>query len=127
MIQMTHFNPEFPIVFFAEKIHVHRWPMNSPIWSEFVNEQMDLKINKNFEKKKVTIKQHEIIIDNYCFNKIKKVGITIPLFKKRTTMVFEGNFEDFDAHIHVSTHSQNYLEIFNKLMSWKNTVFPDSL
>lgn len=126
MIQMTHLSPEFPIIFFAEKIYVHRWPMNSPIWSKFVNEQMNLKINKNFEKKKVTINDREIKIDNYCFNKIKKVGITVPLFKKQTTIVFEGNFEDLDAHVHVTIHSKNYLEMFNTLMSWKNTIFPDS-
>lgn len=123
---MTDNNPKFPITFFAEKIHVHRWPMNSPIWSKFTNEQIDLNINKNLEKKTVTKNDSQINIDNYCFEKIKKVGITVPLFKRRTTMVFEGNFGDLDAHVHVTTNSQNYLEIFNELMSWKNNAFPDS-
>ena len=100
--------------------------MNSPIWSKFTNEQIDLNINKNLEKKTVTINDSQINIDNYCFEKIKKVGITVPLFKRRTTMVFEGNFGDLDAHVHVTTNSQNYLEIFNELMSWKNNAFPDS-
>ena len=127
MIQMTNDNPELPITFFAEKIHVHRWPMNSPIWSKFTNEKMDLNINKNLEKKIVTINDRQISIDDYCFEKIKKVGVTVPLFKRQTTMVFEGNFEDLDAHVHVTTRSQNYLEIFNKLMAWKNNTFTNSL
>jgi len=126
MVQMTNNNPEFQITFFAEKIHAHRWPMNSPIWSKFTSEQLDLKLNKNPEKKKVLIDNFQINIDDYCFDKIKKVGITVPLFKKQTTMVFEGNFEDLDAHVHVTTYSQNYLEIFNELMSWKNNTFPNS-
>jgi hypothetical protein len=115
MIQMTNDNLELPITFFAEKIHVHRWPMDSPIWSEFTIEQMDLNINKNLEKKKVTINDRQISIDNYCFDKIKKVGVTVPLFKRQTTMVFEGNFEDLYAHVHVTTYSPNYLEIFNTM------------
>ena len=68
--------------------------------------------NKNNEKKQ--------------FDKIKKIGITVPLFKNQTTLVFEGHFEDFDAHVHVTTSSQNYVDIFNKLVIWKNRCFPDS-
>ncbi|MDH3277792.1 MAG: hypothetical protein OEL77_05030 [Nitrosopumilus sp.] len=123
---MTHNNPKLPIIFFAEKIHVHRWPMNSPVWSKSTTEKIEGDLNKNFEKKKVTLNDDQIQIENYCFKKIKKVGITVPLFKKRTTMVFEGHFEDGDAHIHVTTYSQNYLEVFNTLMSWQNSYFPDS-
>lgn len=126
MISMIDENPQLPILFFAEKIHVHRWPMNSPIWNNSTNEQIDLNLNKNLEKKKITIDDGQITIDNFCFKKIKKVGITIPLFKKQMTMVFEGNFEGFDAHIHVTTNSSNYLEIFNKLMFWSNKNFPSS-
>jgi len=123
---MTHNNPKLPIIFFAEKIHVHRWPMNSPIWSKFTSEKIEGDLNKNLKKKKVILNDDQIQIEKYCFKKIKKVGITVPLFKKRTTMVFEGHFEDWDAHIHITTYSQNYLEVFNTLMAWQNSYFPYS-
>jgi hypothetical protein len=118
-------NPEHEIVFFADKIHVHHWPLNSLIWSKSTQEKIDLNLNKNAKKKKIMINDQQIRINDYEFDKIKKVGVTVPLFKKQTTLVFEGHFEDFDAHIHITTHSQNYLEIFNNLMSWKNGCFPD--
>ncbi|MDH3678189.1 MAG: hypothetical protein OEQ12_07810 [Nitrosopumilus sp.] len=117
------FNSE--IIFYADKIHVHRWPMDSTIWSESVEKRVDQDLNKHSKKIKVKIKDSQIKIDNYDFDKIKKVGVTIPLFKKETTMVFEGQFEDYLAHIHITTKTSNFLEIFNKLMSWKNQHFSD--
>ena len=126
MTNMADKNSELPILFFAEKIHVHRWPMDSPVWNNSIKEQVDLNLNKNLEKKKLTIDDGQITVDNYCFKKIKKVGITVPLFKKQMTMVFEGNFEGFDAHVHVTTKSSNYLETFNKLMVWNKNNFHDS-
>jgi len=127
MVHLSQDNLKYPIIFFADKIHVHRWPLNSPIWSKFTKEEVDLNLNKNIEQKKIMISDHQIKINRFDFDKIKKVGITVPLFKKRTTMVFEGHFGDSDAHIHITTHSKDYLEIFNRLISWKNRYFPDSL
>jgi len=112
--------------FLAEKIHVHRWPMDSPNWSLSVKEEIDLNLNKNKEKKKIRIKENIIQIDNYHFDKIKKIGITVPFFKKETTMIFEGMVMDSYAHTHVTTRAKNYLEIFNSLMDWKNRLFPNS-
>ena len=122
---MSQNNLENKIVFFANKIHVHHWPLNSSVWSTSTKENVDLYLNKNTDKKKIMINDQHIKINDYSFDKIKKVGITVPLFKKQTTMVFEGHFGDFDAHIHITTYSQNYLEIFNKLMLWKNRCFSD--
>jgi hypothetical protein len=116
---------ENKIVFFADKIHVHHWPLNSSNWSDSTKEKVDLDLNKNTEKKKIMINGQQIKINDYDFDKIKKVGITVPLFKKQTTLVFEGYFGDSAAHIHITTYSQNYLEIFNKLMLWKNRCFSD--
>ena len=123
---MSTNNLEYEIVFFADKLHVHHWPLNSSIWSKSTKEKVDLDLNKNPNKKKIMIKDQQIKINDYEFNKIKKIGITVPLFKNQTTLVFEGHFEDFDAHVHVTTSSQNYVEIFNKLVIWKNKFFPDS-
>ena len=121
---MSTNNSDDSIVFFADKIHVHRWPMDSPQWSNTTSEKVDLDLNKNKEKKKIVIQNQEIKINDYNFDRIKKVGVTVPLFKKRTTMVFEGHFDNVDAHVHITT-SENYLEIFNQLMAWKDRCFED--
>ena len=117
---------ESEINFLAEKIHVHRWPMNSPAWSSSFKQEIDLHLNKNKEKKKIRIQENVIQINNYSFDEIKKIGITIPFFKKEATMIFEGRIMDLYAHTHITTRAKNYLEIFNRLMNWKNRLFPDS-
>ena len=114
------------INFLAEKIHVHRWPMDSLLWSQSFSQDIDLHLNKNKEKKKIRIQDNLIHIDNYRFDEIKKIGITVPFFKKEVTMIFEGRVVDSYAHTHITTRAKNYLEIFNSLMNWKNRLFPDS-
>ena len=37
-------------------------------------------------------------------------------------MIFEGQFENVFGHIHITTKSNEFLEIFNQLMSWKITI-----
>ena len=122
---MAYKNSETKINFLAEKVYVHHWPKNTTSWSDLFAEDIDLHLNKNKEKKKIQIKDSSIHIDNYRIEGIKKIGVTIPLFKKETTMVFEGKIQDFSAHIHITTLSKNYLEIFNILMRWKNRLFPN--
>ena len=123
---MAKLNSDSEIEFFADKVYVHRWPPSSPIWSKSIQEKIDLDLNKNNEKKKVLITTKKIQISDYDFLKIKKVGATVPLFKKETTVVFEGNFQNLDAHVHITTISPNYLEIFNSLMAHKSCFFSDS-
>jgi len=125
MSDLVKLNSDSTIEFFADKVYVHRWPQNSPIWSKQVQEKIDLDLNKNNEKKKVLITTKKIRVSDYDFLKIKKVGVTVPLFKKETTLVFEGNFQNLDAHVHITTLSSNYLEIFNSLMAHKS-CFSDS-
>jgi hypothetical protein len=96
------------------------------VWSKSIKERVDLNLNKNPNKKKIILHDQQIQINNFEFDSIKKVGITVPLFKKQTTMVFEGHFGNYDAHVHITTRSQNYIDIFNKLVVWKTTWFPDS-
>jgi len=119
-------NMDNSIIFFADKIHVHRWPQDSPVWAKITQENVDLNLNKNIGKKKIMINIHKIKINEYEFDKIKKIGITVPLFKKQTTMIFEGRFGDSEAHVHITTNSHNYLEIFNRLMSWRDRYFSNS-
>jgi len=122
---LTESNPT-SIDFLADKVYVHQWPLNSPVWSAAIQEKIDFDLNKNKEKKKILIEKNKIKIDNYFFTKINKIGVTVPLFKKETTMVFEGNFGNVCAHIHITTFSKDFLEIFNRLMSCKSNFFPDS-
>ncbi|MEK6870001.1 MAG: hypothetical protein AABZ37_02290 [Thermoproteota archaeon] len=119
-------NDFIEIKFFAEKVHAHHWPLDTPKWSDLTIKQVDEHLN-NKEKKQLVIKGDSVLIDNYEFKNITKVGITIPLFKKECTMVFEGCFEKFYAHVHVTTKAKDYLEIFNKLMHWRSRYFSDSL
>ena len=111
--------------FSANKVHVHHWPLNSSVWSELTKENVNFDLNSNPEKKDILIEDQKIRINDYEFYKIKKVGVTVPLFKNETRMVFESQFRNINAHVHITTNSQNYLEIFNKLMVWKNRCFPD--
>ncbi|MDH3610530.1 MAG: hypothetical protein OEM79_02070 [Nitrosopumilus sp.] len=122
---MTENNQYPKINFSANKIHVHHWPLTSSVWSESTKKMIDLELNDNPEKKNILIEEQKIRINNYEFNKIKKVGVTVPLFKTETRMVFEGQFKNINAHVHITTNSKNYLEIFNKLMVWKNKYFLD--
>lgn len=115
------------INFIVDKVHIHHWPLDTPKWSNEIITQVDNDINKNNQKKELVIRTKTIKIDNYEFKKIKKVGVTIPLFKKQCTLVFEGYFNEVYGHIHVTTKEENYLEIFNKLMNWRKRYFPDSI
>jgi hypothetical protein len=114
------------IKFLAEKVHAHHWPLDTPKWSELTIKQVNDSLN-NKEKKQIVIKSDAILIGNYEFTDIKKVGLTIPLFQKQSTLIFEGCFEKLYAHVHITTKSNDYLEIFNKLVHWRSKYFPDSL
>jgi len=111
--------PDTKIQFLAAKVHVHHWPKETPKWSDSRKTQVDQEINKNKEKKQIQISDSAIQIDNYEFSAIKKIGISIPLFKKQFTMIFEGHCQEIDAHVHITNKEENYLEIFNKLMNWR--------
>ena len=113
-----------PIIFLADKIYVHHWPLDTPKWSTEIQEKVNSDLH-NKDKKQIQIKDKQIKINDYLFSHLQKIGITVPLFKKETTMVFEGKFEDYYAHIHITSRDKNYLELFNNLMSWKNTLFAD--
>ena len=122
---MSTSNPISQFDFLADKVYVHKWPMNSPTWSMSSQEKIDLDLHKNPEKKKIRIKEKMIWINDYEFSKLNKVGITVPLFKRETTMVFEGHFQGLDAHIHITIMSKNFLKIFNRLMDWKSAYFDE--
>ena len=121
---MSTNNSTKSIIFLADKIYVHHWPLDTPKWSTEIQEKVNSDLH-NKDKKQIQIKDKQIKINDYLFSHLQKIGITVPLFKKETTMVFEGKFEDYYAHIHITSRDKNYLELFNNLMSWKNTLFAD--
>ena len=102
------------------KYHVHRWPQDSPIWDDFTQKQLDDSINKNPEKKQITIKDKIIQIENFEFTSLKNIGISVPFFKEECTLIFEAQFGELFAHVHITIKSKNYLDVFNQLTSWKN-------
>ncbi|MDX1440935.1 MAG: hypothetical protein R3237_00565 [Nitrosopumilaceae archaeon] len=122
---MSQKMPPEPIVFLSDKIYVHHWPLDTPKWDSKFKERVDQELHKNKKLKKIQIKGNYIQINNFLFTHLQKIGITIPLFKKETTMVFEAKFDDYFAHVHITSKGVNYLEIFNSLMIWKNTMFPE--
>ncbi|PIW33117.1 MAG: hypothetical protein COW27_01780 [Nitrosopumilales archaeon CG15_BIG_FIL_POST_REV_8_21_14_020_37_12] len=118
--------PDNRIEFLAEKVYFHHWPPDTPKWSDFRKDKVNADINTNVAKKHVLISGKSIQINDYVFDNVKKVGLTIPQFKRQSVMIFEGHCEDFDAHVHVTTRSENYLEIFYNLMKWRDLCFPDT-
>ena len=108
------------IKYLSDKIHVHRWPQDSPIWDDFTQKQLDDSINKNPEKKQITIKDKIIQIENFEFTSLKNIGISVPFFKEECTLIFEAQFGELFAHVHITIKSKNYLHVFNQLTSWKN-------
>ena len=108
----------------SNKIHVHRWPKNSPPWDNLTQKRLDDSINKNPEKKQVIIKEKTIQIEDFEFNSLKKIGISVPFFKDECTMIFEAQVGKLSAHVHITIKSENYIDVFDQLTSWRKRVFP---
>ena len=113
---------DFELQYLADKVHVHRWPQTSPIWDDAIKKQLDESINNNPQQKNIVVGDNYLKIQNFEFNSLKKIGVTVPFFKKECTMILEGKFDELFAHIHITTKSENYVELFNKLLSWSNSI-----
>jgi hypothetical protein len=112
----------FELQYFADKVHVHRWPQDSPIWNETVKNQFDKFINKNSKKKHIIVRDNYLKIENYEFNSLKKIGVSVPFFKNECTMILEVQNGELFAHVHITTKSEDYLDIINKLILWSKTI-----
>jgi len=102
---------------------VHRWPQDTPIWDDLTQKQLDDTINKNPKKKQITIREKIIQIENFEFTSLKNIGISVPFFKEECTLIFEAQFGELFAHVHISIKSKNYADVFNQLTSWKKNIF----
>lgn len=110
------------IKYLADKVFVHRWPHDTPLWDSLTKEHLDDAINKNPEKKQIIVKDNTITIGNVMFFSLKKIGISVPFFKDECTVIFEGQFGDLFAHAHITTKCGNYLDIFNQLIQWRQNL-----
>jgi hypothetical protein len=110
------------IKYLADKVHIHRWPHDTPLWSDSIKKQLDDSINKNPQKKQIIVGEKFIQIENFVFNSLKKIGISVPFFTDECTLILEAQFGEFFAHIHITTKSENFLEIFNQLISWRKNI-----
>ena len=108
--------------YLADKVFVHRWPKDSPIWPDSLQQKLDVLINKNSNKKKIIVDSDVIQIENFKFFSLQKIGISVPFFKKECTMIFESQFENVFAHVHITMRDDNFIDIFNQLISWKNNI-----
>ena len=107
------------IKYLADKVFVHRWPHDTPLWGDSIKKQIDDCINKKSGEKQIIVRDKTIKIENFEFNSLKKIGISVPFFKDECTMIFEAQFGKFFAHVHIRTQSGNFLDIFNRLISWR--------
>jgi hypothetical protein len=108
--------------YLAHKVFVHHWPKDSPIWPDSLQQKLDVLINKNSNKKKIIVDSDVIQIENFKFFSLQKIGISVPFFKKECTMIFESQFENVFAHVHITMRDDNFVDIFNQLISWKNNI-----
>ena len=115
------------IEYLAGKVFVHHWPLETPKWSEERKSKVDSEINKNPDKKKIVVFEKIIKINDYEFSSIKKIGISIPMFQKQSTLIFEAHCQEFDAHVHITTKEDDYLSVCEKLSSWRDEFFPESV
>ena len=113
------------ISFLAEKVFVHRWPYDTPLWDDSLKKKLDETISKNIKPKKITVSEKSIKIQDYCFSNLKKIGISVPFFKDECRIIFESPFGELYAPIHITVKSSEYLDIFTKIKSWKSEFFPN--
>ena len=108
-----------PTHYLADNVFVHHWPKNSLEWSDSLQKKLDISINKNSNKKNIIVNSNTIGIEDFEFSSLKKIGVSVPFFKEECRVIFEAQFENVFAHIHITIKSNNFLEIFNQLISWK--------
>ncbi len=113
---------ESEIQYLADKVHVHRWPQDSLPWDDSTKRNLDDLINKNPHKKKILVSEESVQIEDYTFNSLKKIGISVPFFKDECTMILEANFGELSAHVHITTRSSDFLDTFNRLILWRKNL-----
>ena len=117
---------ELKVEFLADKVFVHRWPHDTPLWGNDTKQHLDSSINKKPEKKHVTVTGKTVKIEDFEFSSLKKLGISVPFFKNECRMIFESQFVGgLFAHVHITMKKREFLDVFNQLMAWKRENYPE--
>lgn len=114
------------ISYTADKVFLHHWPKDTPVWPDEFKSEIDTEINKNPDKKQISIVGDLVKINDYEFSEIKKVGISIPMFQDQCTLIFEARCQDFYIHAHVTT-IDDHLDVCARLSAWRKEFFPDDI
>ena len=93
---------------------------NSIVWSDSLQKKLDISINQNSDKKIIIINSNTIWIEDFEFTCLKKIGVSVPFFEEECRVIFEAQFEKVFTHAYIIIKFNNFLDIFNKLISWKN-------
>ncbi len=115
------------ITYLAGKVFIHRWPRDSPAWDGKLKARIDSEINKSPKKKRIIVSAKTVSIDGHEFSAICKVGISVPMFQRQSTMIFEGRCGDLCAHVHITTSEDGYLGVCKELSAWRDEFFPESI
>ena len=106
------------IKYTSDKIHAHKWPVDSPVWDDSARRVID-GINGT-EPRQIVVRGTSILVQDVEFSSVIKVGVSVPFFKRECTMIFEAKFGKFFAHVHITTRS-DYIQIFDRLVSWRDS------
>ena len=117
---------ELKVEFLADKVFVHRWPHDTPLWGNETKQHLDSSINKKSEKKHVTVTGKTVKIEDFEFTSLKKLGISVPFFKNECRMIFESQFGELFAHVHITMKQGEFLDVFSHLMAWKRENYPET-
>ncbi|MDA7959133.1 MAG: hypothetical protein MPJ08_00175 [Nitrosopumilus sp.] len=104
------------IEFYSDRVHAHALPGGAP-WGEAAAASISGANSPG--RKRVRIDGRSVTVGDLAFGPVSRVGVTVPLFKRECTMVFEGHFGGGSAHVHITARS-NYRDVFAALTSWRD-------
>ncbi len=76
---------EDQISYLAEKVFIHHWPKDSPLWDESLQKKFDECINKNSNLKKIIVNSETVLIENFPITNLKKL-VCLYLFLKMNVL-----------------------------------------
>lgn len=109
------------ISYMADRVFIHRWPHDTPEWDGAARSRIEHIIKKP-GKKAVTARGKTVTIEGVEFSSLKKLGVSVPFFKRDCRMIFESQFGGLYAHVHVITSGDDYLEVFGRLARWERRL-----
>ncbi len=106
------------VSFSASRVFVHRWPRDGPGWDGRASAMAE-ELNGAGEKR-VTLGDRAVLISGHRFDCIRKVGVSVPMFRKEARMIFEGRSGESGVHVHVTAGGADYLEVLGCMSEWRD-------